>query len=179
MAKYISFLRGINVGGHKKIKMDQLKVCYKSLGFKNVITYIQSGNVIFEVDETDPSKLENLIENKIEQTFGFSVTALIRTKIEFKRILENNPFLRKRKEDIIKLNVTFLSETPSENSLEPIEKFRDKSEELLLAGKEIYLFFSNGLGRTKLSNTLMEKKLKVMTTTRNWKTVNKLYELVK
>jgi len=178
MAKYISLLRGINVGGHKKIKMDQLKTCYKSLGFKNVITYIQSGNVIFEVDESDPNKLVNLIENKIEKTFGFSVTVLIRTKSEFQKILENNPFLGERKEDISKLHVTFLSEAPIDHSLEPIEKFRDKSEELILSGKEIYIFFPKGLGRTKLSNNVMEKKLKISATTRNLKTINKLYDLV-
>lgn len=179
MAKYISLLRGINVGGHKRIKMVHLKACYESLGFINVRTYIQSGNVIFEIDESDPSKLVNLIENKIEETFGFSVPVLIRTESEFQRILENNPFCRERKEDTTKLHVTFLSEPPSDFSLEPLEKFREESEELVLVGNEIYLFVPKGLGRTKLNNSVLEKKYKILTTTRNWKTVNKLYELIK
>jgi len=179
MKKYISMLRGINVSGQKKIRMEELKTLYNSLNFKNIKTYIQSGNVIFESPDSDISELANKIENKIKQTFGFSVTVIIRTKNEFHNLIVSNPFYGERKEDIKKLHVTFLSATPSASSLREIDKFKDKSDQMVIVGKEIYLFCPNGYGRTKLTNSFFEKKLNVSATTRNWKTVNKLYDFVK
>lgn len=177
ITKYISLLRGINVSGQKKIKMDALSTLYESLGLKNVKTYIQSGNVIFESEGSNPAELVNLIENKIEQTFGFFVKVLIRSKEEIQKVLEKNPFYGERKEDISKLHVTFLSEVPEHYSLKTLDKFINSTEEFFISGREIYLFCPNGYGRTKLTNNLFEKNLKVSATTRNLKTVNKLYEL--
>ncbi len=179
MQKYISMLRGINVSGQKKIKMDALRALYAALHFKNVKSYIQSGNVIFESDELDMSSLARQIGAQIEQTFGFLVPIMIRTPEQFHDLLENNPFLGEKTEDIKQLYVTFLDEAPPIGALDALVKFATKSEEFHLHGKEIYLFYPNGAGRSKLSNNLIERKLGVTATTRNWRTVNKLADLSK
>ncbi len=172
-------LRGINVSGQKKIKMEELEQLYKSLGFTHVRTYIQSGNVIFESLSSDTSDLVNKIETSIKQTFGFFVTVIIRTKNEFQNVINNNPFYGTRQEDTAKLYVTFLSDTPYASSIQAINPLENKSDEWFISGKEIFLFCPNGYGRTKLTNNFFEKKLKLSATTRNWNTVNKLYEIVK
>jgi uncharacterized protein (DUF1697 family) len=167
-------LRGINVSGQKKIKMGELKKLYGSLDFKNVKTYIQSGNVIFECSDTNVSKLINKIERKIKNFFGFDVLVLIRTIPEMQKLIENNPFAKK---NTSKLHVTFLSDTPTQSPMDEINKIKDQSEEFFISDKEIYLFCPNGYGRSKLSNNFFERKLGLSATTRNWNTVNKLLEL--
>ena len=142
-------------------------------------SYIQSGNVIFESDELDTSHLAKQIGAQIEQTFGFFVPIMIRTPEQFHDLLENNPFLGEKTEEIKQLYVTFLDESPPIRALDALVKFATKSEEFHLRGKEIYLFYPNGTGRSKLSNNLIERKLGITATTRNWRTVNKLVELSK
>lgn len=169
-------LRGINVAGQKKVSMEELKKLYESLGFKIVQTYIQSGNVIFQFHDTNVSKLQKIIERKIKQSLGFDVLVLIRTKNEFQILIENTPFLNK---DIGKLHITFLSYAPIHVPLEEINKIKDKSEEFSISNREIYLFCPNGYGKSKLSNNFLERKLKVSATTRNWRTVTKLFDIAK
>ena len=171
---YISMLRGINVGRNKKIKMKELKVLYESLNFKNVKTYIQSGNVVFKFEDLPPSKLREKIENKIKEVFGFDVMVFIRTKNEFRNIINDNPF---SKEDPKQLHVTFLSDTPFEMPFKEIDLKKDEAEKFSIIAKEVYLFLPNGYGRTKLSTGFFQKKLKVSATNRNWRTVNKLYDI--
>jgi len=178
MKKYISMLRGINVSGQKKIKMTDLKSLYESLGFDNVQTYIQSGNVIFESSILDVEKLKRNIEQNIEKTFGFSVSVIIRSNDEFESIINRNPFIGQRStEDDTKLLVTFLTDAPPESIANAIQQFVTKPEALEVRGKEIYLHCPNGYGKSKLSNRFLERKLGVKATTRNWKTVKKLYDL--
>ena len=172
-------LRGINVSGQKKIKMDELKSLYESLNFNNVQTYIQSGNVIFKSENTDSEKLEKLIGEKINQSFGYSVVVFVKTVNEIQQTINQNPFLNKSKEDITKLCVTFLSSIPDESLIKNLENFKSDSEDFNLIGNEIYLYYPDGYGRTKLSNNFFENKLKVSATTRNWRTVNKLFEIAK
>ena len=163
-------LRGINVSGQKKISMIDLKKLFESLGFKNVRTYIQSGNVIFEDSSRDILKIRNKIEKKIKETFGFEVVIIIRTTKELLKIIENNPFSKK----VEGVYVSFLSNKSGEFDIKEINKFKDKSEEFVIFSKEVYFYCPNGYGRTKLNNNFFEKKLKVSATTRNWKTVNAL-----
>jgi uncharacterized protein (DUF1697 family) len=178
MVIYISLIRGINVGG-KKVKMSQLNEIYLSLNFKDVKTYIQSGNVVFRSQKLDLSYLRKIIENKIEEMFGFDVKVLIRTKTELKNVLEENPFKRK---DLNHLYITFLSEVPSINLIKDLNRFvevnmKNKSDKFYISKKEIYIFLPNGYGRTKLNNNFFEKKLGVTATTRNLKSVNKLLDI--
>ena len=173
MIKYISLLRGINLGAHKKVNMIELKKMYESLGFENVRTYIQSGNVIFESAEKDENKIIAKIENKIKMHFGFDVSVFIRTKDEFNKIIKNNPF-NKMEEGVY---VTFISKKVDKFPIEEIEKAKSDSEKFLYLGREIYIYCPDGYGRTKLSNALFERKLKMLGTTRNWRTVTTLLSI--
>jgi len=175
MATYISILRGINVSGQKKIKMEALKALYESLGLKNIIVYIQSGNVIFESKETDIKKLTIKIEKRIKTSFGFDVVVFIKSKNDLQKIFSKNPFTKKDPKSIY---ITFLSDIPENIPTEEINRVKDKSEEFVFLGKEIFLFCPNGYGRTKLSNNFFEGKLKLSATTRNWNTINKLLRLL-
>lgn len=170
-------IRGINIGG-KTVKMDRLKELYRSLNFKDVKTYIKSGNVIFKSLESNRTKLSQIIEKKIFEIFDFDVTFLIRTKKEMMNVINGNPF---KEEDINNIYVTFLLDNPSENVIEDLSsianRIADKSDKYNIIKKEIYLFLPNGYGRTKLNNNFFEKILGTPATTRNWRTVNKLAEL--
>jgi uncharacterized protein (DUF1697 family) len=178
MQTYISILRGINVGGQKQIQMADLKALYVELKFKDVITYIQSGNVIFKTDAKAANQsLADKIEKAILIKYQFDVRVLIRTIEELKKIITNNPFLNEKKIDIDKLHITFLSDKPVTEMIESINKLDYSPDKFIIAGKEVYLYCPNGYGRTKLSNNFFENKLNVFATTRNWKTVNKLAEL--
>lgn len=174
MNTYISMLRGINVSGQKKIRMADLKSLYESLGLGNVQTYVQSGNVVFDSDEQDRDKLRNSIETQIEKQFGFSVPVLIRIAADFKRVIENHPFAH---EEAVRVLVTFLYEQPEVSKWEELSQYKDNVDQFALGEREIFLFCPGGYGKTKLSNTFFEKKLDAVATTRNWKSVNALYEM--
>lgn len=178
MQPFISLLRGVNVSGQKTIRMPELKALYESLGFAHVTTYLQSGNVVFDCDVPDEATVAGSIEKEIERHFGFTVDVLIRNRDDFQRIIVGNPFLTRRNEDPERLHVTFLSDMPSALAVKGLETPVDTTDEYFLSDKEIYLFCPNGYGRTKLSNSFLERKLKVVATTRNWKTVNALVGMV-
>jgi uncharacterized protein (DUF1697 family) len=172
--RYVALLRGINVGGQKKIKMIDLKNLFESLNFKNVKTYIQSGNVIFDYDPTDTIKLANQIEKKISETFGFLVKTIIRTGEEFINIVNNNPFVKEPGIELDKLHVTLMLDIPDPSTVLFLDVKKEENEKFLIISREIYLYCPNGYGSTKLNNTMLEKKLKTVATTRNWKTINNI-----
>lgn len=176
--KYISMLRGINVSGQKKIKMADLKALYENLGFANVITYIQSGNVIFESGDSDMAHLISRIEKTIEEKYGFHVPVDIRTNREMEKIINYCPYEEAGVEkNGSKVLVTFLLSVPSATRIDDIKKYVVHPERLTIYGREVYLYCPNGYGKSKLSNTFLESKFDVRATTRNWKSVQKLYEL--
>jgi len=176
--KIITILRGINVSGQKKIKMLELKSLYESLGFQNVATYIQSGNVIFDTRNKNKSKLKMLIEDAIEKNFQFHVPVEIRTPLEFENIIKNNPFAPiKLEKDGTKILITFLANEPDPVKIANLMKHVVLPEKLLVKGKEVYLYCPNGYGKSKLSNSFIENKLDVKATTRNWKSVYTIHEL--
>lgn len=178
MQTFISILRGINVSGQKKILMADLKTLYERLKFKDVKTYIQSGNVIFKSDSKIPDiQLARKIGKAISAKYNFEVPVIIRTKEELEKIISQNPFAKEKKIDLQKLHVTFLSETPDKEKVELIKEADFLPDQFIINGKEIYLHIPNSYGETKLSNKFFENKLKVSATTRNWNTVNKLFEL--
>ena len=177
METYIAILRGINVSGQKKIKMADLKAHLKELNFKNVRTYIQSGNVIFEHKETTPESLENEIEKKISEKYGFQVPTIIISPSELEYVLNNNPFLNDPNKASDRLYVTFLSAIPSSINIGKLKNIDHSPEEYILDGKNIYFFSPSSYGKAKMNNNFFENKLKTAATTRNWKTVNKLLEI--
>jgi uncharacterized protein (DUF1697 family) len=177
MKTYIAILRGINVSGHKMMKMADLLVMFNELYFKNTKTYIQSGNVVFQCKETAPQQLQKKIEGKIAETFGFEVPVMIIPATEMEVVVKNNPFLKKKTMDVTKLHVTFLNGTYDKKNLEKLSEQKYGEDEFIATANAIYLHCPGGYGNTKLSNTFWENKLKVTATTRNWKTVNELKNL--
>jgi uncharacterized protein (DUF1697 family) len=176
MKTYISMIRGINVGG-KRVKMADLKDLYLSLNLKNVTSYIQSGNVIFRTENNDSDGISKEIQEKILDVFGYEVTVIIKTLDEFKNIIDALPFDIEEQEH---LYLTFLSDKPQNNlheiDLSGVNGIKE-GEKLIISSKEVYLYLPYGYGRTKLNNNFLEKKLHLNATTRNWKTVNKLYQI--
>ncbi len=177
MYTHISLLRGINVSGQKKIKMAGLKGLYRGLGFASVRTYLQSGNVVFDSPENDAVELAARIEARIEQVYGFAVPVFIRHPEDFRRILESSPFADRPGTQPNRLLVTFLLSQPAQDKLEALNVPPDTSDEFAIGEAEIFLFCPEGYGRSKLSNHFFERKLGVPATTRNWKTVNALFDM--
>lgn len=159
------------------IKMTDLLAAFEELNFKNVKTYIQSGNVIFQDKGTDTAALEKKISKKIKERFGFDVPVLVIPKDKLEHVAKNNPFVNKRKEDISKLHVTFLSSEPASDLADKIKNGEYGVDEYIFSGDVVYLFCPDGYGRTKLTNNFFESKLKLTATTRNWKTVNELVKM--
>ena len=177
MSNLVALLRGINVSGQKTIRMLELKALFDSLGFQQSVTYLQSGNVVFESADLDLAGLTHTIEQGIEQRFGFAVTVILRTQADFQRILTGNPFINPRGEDIEKLYVTFCASPPTAQALQNLTVPTGSADEFQALGIEIYLFCPGGYGRTRLSNNFFESKLNISATTRNWKTVQALAEI--
>ena len=157
--------------------MAELRSMLETMNFANVQTYIQSGNIILESEEIPNTELAKRIKTQIKTTFDYDVPTLVLRVGEWQEIFQNNPFLPKRNEDIKALHVTILAELPDNELLDAIKDVQHKADEFQIVGKNIYIFCPDGYGRTKLTNTFFERKLKVAATTRNWKTVTKLMEL--
>ena len=177
MSKYISMLRGINVGSQKKLRMETLREIYQSAGFEKIRTYLQSGNVVFETTEGDLSTITTAIETLIQQTCGYRVEVFIRIQSEFEQILLHNPFLNDQNIENNKLHVTFLYQVPKAAAWEKLVIPSGIPDKFTQGNQEIYLYCPNGYGRTKISNSFFERKLGIATTTRNWNTVQALYQL--
>jgi len=175
--RYIILLRGINVGGKKKLKMADLRAMLEGMKFVNIQTYIQSGNVILEAEEMSNATLEQRIKTQLMETFSYDVPVLVLRVDELMYIFNNNPFLTKRNEDIAKLHVTILKEKPDIERVKAISEIEYKADEFEIVDKLVYLFCPDGYGRTKFVNNFFESKLKVQATTRNWKTIRKLVEM--
>ena len=177
MPAYVVMLRGINVSGHKTIKMEDLRTLCSDLGFRNAETYVQSGNIVLQSSLENPTIISKRIGAKIIETFGFEVSVIIRTSKEMRNVISNNPFLKENGIDSSKLHVTFLSEIVQKTCLEKLTELSTSPDRFHPATGEIYVYCPGGYGRTKLSNFEIEKALSVSATTRNWKTTNRLSEM--
>ncbi len=152
---------------------------YEKSGFEGVITYIQSGNVLFSSKNVSSSKIKKAIESAVEESFGFNVHVDVREIKEYKEIIKRCPYPEANDEGYnTKVLVSFLSCTPSQESLEELAKYAKPPERIELVNNVIYLFCPNGYGRSKLSNNFIESKLGLVATTRNLKTVRRLVELI-
>ncbi len=177
MPNYIAMLRGINVSGHNLVKMERLRASFAALGFSNIKTYVQSGNIVFAAPGGSSAGLSGKIERKISDDFGFLVPVFLKTSKEMEEVIKRNPFPNAPGVDHFKLHVTFLSEDPPATARELLQPLAATPEQFRVLGREIYLYCPNGYGKTKLSNTAIERKLSLGATTRNWKTVNTLLAL--
>ena len=176
MNTFIAILRGINVSGAKPIKMVELRNNFQKQGFENVTTYIQSGNVVFTAAEIETSQLAAKIAESIKSDFGFDVPVIVLSAAELQTITENNP-LNNGTKDKAFLHVTFLAEKPAAFNFSDIEAKKQGEEEIIISGKVVYLFCPHGYGKTKLTNTFLESKVKIAATTRNWKTCRELLRI--
>lgn len=172
MGVVIGLLKGVNVGGNQKIKMDALRALCTGLGLKDTATFIQSGNVVFRTGQRDLGKLARGLEDAIEKGHGFRPAVILRTLEELRVVKESGPFAA-RALDPAKLLVGFLNGPPAAD----LTGFRFDPEEVHLVGREVFMYFPLGVGQSKMSWPKIERRLGVAMTTRNWNTVGKLVEM--
>ena len=178
MTRFVSLFRGINVGGNQLVKMDALKELHTSLDLQDIQTYIQSGNVVFTSDNPNVTQIQKDIEYGFAQKFGFQVKVMVRTADEFNKIIENNPFQNQPVKESKFVVALFLASDPVSTALEDIKMTYTGPEEIHIIGKEAFIYYPEGQGRSKLTNTFLEKKLKTVGTARNWNTVLRLQKMM-
>ena len=172
----ISLLRGVNLGGYHKIKMDDLRALYESLKLRDPQTYAQSGNVVFRTNETDQARLSKRIEQGIEKKFGFHSDVILRTDAKLREVIAQNPFARRPGIEPNKLTVTFFAQDLRKETCAQILGIKCNPEEIKLRRHEFYVYFAGGIGGSKLTPVL-DKILKRTGTFRNWNTVTRLLEM--
>ena len=177
MTAIVSMLRGVNVGGNKKIKMDELRALYESLGFRSPQTYIQSGNVVFGTQARDMAKLAKRIEDAIERAFGFHSSVFVRSAAEMRAAIGGNPFAVRANIDPAKLLVTFYATAPNAHECDAVLALNTGPEELRVVGRELFIYYPDGMGRPTLPPSALGKALKLEGTGRNMNTALKLLEM--
>lgn len=175
MAKYMAFLRGINVGGHKIIKMKDLSNAFASLGFKNVKTFIQSGNVIFE-DDKNANDSTKKIESKLLKLAGYEVAVFLRTISDIEDMVRHNPFKETKFNDAKKY-VTFLYDKPKSKPKLPLMSSKKDVEVIGISNRELFCLAFQKNGRFGFPNAFVEKEFGMKATTRNWNTVSKILKI--
>jgi len=178
----ISMLRGVNVGPHNRIKMDALRALYVSLKLDDPRTYVQSGNVIFRTpafrrNQKNITHLAKEIQDAIARNFGFHPEVILRTPEEFTKAIAANPFAKRKDLDPAGLLVTFLASEPSAEARARLLALKPNPEEMHLVGRELYIYFPNGMGRSKLQWSALDKKLETSGTARNWTSVISILEI--
>ncbi|MBK8024784.1 MAG: DUF1697 domain-containing protein [Chloroflexi bacterium] len=177
MPTYISLLRGINVGGNKKVPMADLKTLYESLGFAGARTLLQSGNAVFASERTDLDGIVRDLEAGIRQRFGFESRIVLRTAEQWVAVVAAHPFTPEQIAEPSKILVTFLADIPSEEAIAALLAAHQGPEQIHVLGREVFTFYADGMGRSKLDLTFVERRLKTIGTGRNWNTVLKLLAL--
>ncbi len=177
MFRYVAFLRGINVSGQKKIPMDELRNLFTGIGGKAVQTYIQSGNVIFDHESANMKHLEGQLVAAIRSRYGFEVSILLKTPEQLQDIVSRNPYTEKNLPDSWNMYFVFLASVPSENLQRSLQQESFEGEACMVSNECVYLICKRGMGKARLNNNLVEKRLKVAATTRNHRTVLKVLTL--
>ncbi|OHX66297.1 DUF1697 domain-containing protein [Flammeovirga pacifica] len=173
--KYIALLRGINVGGKRKVLMADLKSLVNDLGGTEVITYIQSGNVIFSSKEFDEKQWADRLEDGIKEKFGHDVPVIVLNQENWDLLVNNNPF---DTSEIAQFHVTVLDEFPTADNQLKLSEVKSGEDQYQVVGKAVYLHCKGKYHETKLGNNTIEKKLKVKATTRTWKSIVKIADLI-
>jgi uncharacterized protein (DUF1697 family) len=172
---YLAMLRGINVGGHAKVPMAELRATFLDLGYDDVATYIQSGNVLFGASD-GAATVHAAVEAALESRFGLALAVVLRSRAQLGAVVKANPLTRAGR-DPAKLHVTFLSAPPPSSRVNALDPRGFLPDEFEVSGREVYLHCPDGYGRTKLNNTFLERKLGGPATTRSWKTVMTLVQM--
>ena len=177
MTTHLALLRGINVSGHNMIKMEALKTTLENIGFQNVQTYIQSGNVFVDTFEENAAKVGFLIKQEIFKVFGHEVPVVVIGKEDLESCLNSNPFLKEKDIDIKKLYVAFVSIALRKDSINDLRISQFKPDEASIDENKIYIKYAIGAGKTRFDQKYIEKKLNVTATIRNWNTVVQLLKI--
>ena len=177
MTTWVVLLRGVNVGGANRLAMSDLRDLVGGLGHSEVVTYIQSGNVVLKSPRDDRAAVAAEICEGIRSTFGLTVSAILRTLDELRAAVAANPFRAEAEVDATRVHITFLSAVPEADRAAQLEPDRFGRERFALVGSDLYLHYPNGAGRSKMNLDYFEKRLAVRGTARNLNTVAKLIEL--
>jgi uncharacterized protein (DUF1697 family) len=177
MTTHLALLRGINVSGYSMIKMEALKTTLEAIGFQNVQTYIQSGNVFVDTEEENPAAVGFKIKQEIFKAFGHEVPVVVISSADLEACFKNNPFLKEKDIDTKKLYVAFISTTLQSTSMNDLRISQFKPDEASIDGSRIFIKYAVGAGKTRFDQKYIEKKLNVIATIRNWNTVTQLLKM--
>jgi uncharacterized protein (DUF1697 family) len=175
MATFVALLRGVNLGAHKRLKMNALCEMFRTLDFEDPRTYLQSGNVVFGAAERDREKIIQRIEAGIEEAFGFHSDVMLRSVDDMRKVIAANPFADRAGIEPAKLAVVFLASEPPVGALKDVKA---DLEELVLAGSELFIYYPNGMGRSKLNSATIDRALKTSGTARNWNSVTNIFAMM-
>ena len=176
MPRYVALLRSVNVAGHGRIAMQELRASFESLGYGDVTTYIQTGNVLFTTGSKSEAKIAEAIEERLAEDFGDSPAVILRSVPELLRIGAASPYARAGANPA-RHHVTFLAATPAKKALAALDLPPSRRDELVVEGREVYVHTPDGYAETKYTGSFLERRLGMLSTTRNWNTVTKLCEL--
>jgi uncharacterized protein (DUF1697 family) len=176
--RYVALLRSVNVAGHGRIAMDELRASFGALGYSDVTTYIQTGNVLFSTGSKSEAGIAAAIEQRLAEDFGDAPAVIIRSIPDLMRVGSASPYA-KAGADPARHHVTFLATRPSKAALDAFALPPSGRDELVVAGKEVYVHTPDGYADTKYTGTFLERRLGVVSTTRNWNTVTKLCALAR
>lgn len=179
MAVVISMLRAVNLARHQRVAMEPLKELYTSIRLRDPQTYVQSGNVIFKTDERDLARLAKRIEDAIERRFGFRSDVILRTAAEMSAVVAKNPFAKRKGIEPNKLLVSFLVSDPGEEARKQVREIKNAPEEMWIDGRELFIYYPAGMGRSKLPMARIQKALNTPATARNWNSVTKMLEIAR
>jgi uncharacterized protein (DUF1697 family) len=173
---YVALLRGINMAGKNRLRMQDLASIFEAAGCRNVRTYIQSGNVVYEAGHLQAHRVSGRVTDLIATKFGYRIPVIVRTALEIRHVAANNPFLN-RGADERRLCVMFLEAVPLEANVDRLDPHRSPPDEYAVRGREIYMRCPEGFARTKYTNAYFDSVLGTTSTGRSWATVLKLVEL--
>lgn len=175
--KAVAFLRAVNVGGTGRLPMADLKALAEEIGLAEPKTLLQSGNLVFDAMGKAPAKLESLLESEIKKRFGIETTVMVRNGAALKAVIARNPFPKQAKSDPGFLHVYFLKDKTTVKHVDALRAAIKGPEKVKGDGREVFLFYPDGAGRSKLTNAVIERHLGARGTARNWNTVKKAAEM--
>ncbi len=175
----VALLRGINVGGHQQVAMADLRDLLVALGFRDVQSVLQSGNLIFRCDGKGAERLERLLEGEVKKRLGLDTHFFVRSAAEWEDVVAENPFHAEARRDPARLVAVFLKDAPGNGAVKALQAAVVGREVVRASGRQAYIVYPDGQGRSKLTNALIEKHLGGRGTARNWNTVLRLAELVR
>ncbi len=177
MARYVALLRGINLGPHRRIAMQDLRALLADLGYTDVATLLQSGNAVFTSTRRQVDKVTAEVEQAITERLGLPVRCVLRTAAELAAVVEANPFPQHAAQGA-KLMVSFLAGRVDRARFAAVEQDRFAPDEFVAAEREVYLWLPNGMSGSRIPVDFWDKQLRLLSTTRNWNTVTKLLAMV-